>query len=343
MKKIGILKWLVGIVLVAVLAFFGFTAEVREGECAVITRFGAPRAEITEAGLYLRLPWPFEDVVKYDSRQQYLESNYLETLTRDKRNIILNSYVVWEITDPLTFYHSVRSADVAQQYLRDLVTNATNGVLGGYDLTELVSLDEEKIKIDEIQEKIFSRVRENSEATYGIKVSEVSIMRLTLPDVNLQSVFDQMKTDRQKDIDTIIAEAERDANKITTDADAKAAEIIAQGTTDAAALKAKTETEVARIYAEAQAANLELYQFLRQLDTVAGSVGEGTTLIVRTDEYPFNVLVKYGGLLDGAGNGSAETDGEALAAALAALPEADRQAVTDALWALIAEAGGTAQ
>ncbi|MBQ8397734.1 MAG: protease modulator HflC [Clostridia bacterium] len=342
MKKFSILKWLVALVLIVVLAFFGFTAEVREGECAVITRFGAPRAEITESGLYLRLPWPFEDIVKYDARRQYLESNYLETLTRDKRNIILNSYVVWEISDPLTYYNSVRSADIAEQYIRDLVTNATNGVLGGYDLTALVSLDEEKIKIDQIQEEIFTRVSETSQATYGIAIDEVSILRMSLPDVNLQSVFDQMKADRQKEIDQIVAEAERDANKIITDADARAAEIKAKGTTDAAELKAKTETEVARIYAEAQAANLELYQFLRQLDTVAGSVGSGTTMIVRTDEYPFNVLAQYGGLLDGS-DGSAEADGAALAAALAELPEAERADVTAALWALIAEAGRDAK
>ncbi|MBQ8275572.1 MAG: protease modulator HflC [Clostridia bacterium] len=334
MKKIGLMKWLLALVLVVVLAFFGFTAEVREGECAVITRFGAPRAEITEAGLYLRLPWPFENIVRYDARQQYLESNYLETLTRDKRNIILNSYVVWEICDPLTYYNSVRSGDIAQQYLRDLVTNATNGVLGGYDLTELVSLDEEKIKIDEIQEKIFTRVSENSAATYGIHVDEVSIMRLTLPEINLQSVFDQMRADRQKDIDTILAQADRDANQIITGADAEAAAIVAKGTTDAAAIKAKTETEVARIYAEAQAANLELYQFLRQLDTVAGAVGESTTLVVRTDEYPFNVLVRYEDLMAAA---KEENEGEAIAAALAQLPEDERAEVTKALWALLAQ------
>ncbi len=342
MKKFSILKWLVAVVLIVVLAYFGFTAEVREGECAVITRFGAPRAEITEAGLYLRLPWPFEDIVKYDARRQYLESNYLETLTRDKRNIILNSYVVWEISDPLTYYNSVRSADIAEQYIRDLVTNATNGVLGGYDLTALVALDEEKIKIDQIQAEIFARVSETSRTTYGIAVDEVSILRLSLPDVNLQSVFDQMKADRQKEIDQIVAQAERDANKIITDADARAAEIIAKGTTDAAELKAKTETEVARIYAEAQAANLELYQFLRQLDTVAGSVGASTTMVVRTDEYPFNVLAQYGGLLDGS-SGTAESDGAALAAALAELPESERAAVTDALWAVIERAGGDAK
>ena len=339
MKNFSILKWIVGLLLVIVLAFFGFTAEVREGECAVITRFGAPRAEITEAGLYLRLPWPFEEVVKYDGRRQYLESNYLETLTRDKRNIILRSYVVWAISSPLTYYNSVRSNDIAEQYIQDLVTNATNGVLGGYDLTELVSLEEEQIKIEEIQQEIFDRVSQNSMDTYGIKISEVSMMRLSLPDVNLQSAFDQMKADRQKDIDTILAEAERDANKIITDADARAAEIIAKGTTEAAEIKAQTETEVARIYAEAQAANLELYQFLRQLDTVAGSVGEDTTLIVRTDEYPFSVLAAYDGLLDGS-NGGTEADGAALAAALAELPEDEREAVTEALWAVIAEAGG---
>lgn len=342
MKKIGIFKWLVALVLIVVLGYFGFTAEVREGECAVITRFGAPRAEITEAGLYLRLPWPFEDIAKYDARRQYLESNYLETLTRDKRNIILNSYVVWEISDPLTYYNSVRSADIAEQYIRDLVTNATNGVLGGYDLTALVSLDEEKIKIDQIQEEIFARVCETSRATYGIAIDEVSILRLSLPDVNLQSVFDQMKADRQKEIDQIVAQAERDANKIITDADARAAEIKAKGTTDAADLKAKTETEVARIYAEAQAANLELYRFLRELDTVAGSVGAGTTMIVRTDEYPFSVLAQYGGLLDGS-SGTAEADGKALAEALAKLPEAERAEVTDALWAVIAQAGGASK
>lgn len=337
MKKIGLMKWLLALVLVVVLAFFGFTAEVREGECAVITRFGAPRAEITEAGLYLRLPWPFENIVRYDARQQYLESNYLETLTRDKRNIILNSYVVWEICDPLTYYNSVRSGDIAQQYLRDLVTNATNGVLGGYDLTELVSLDEEKIKIDEIQEKIFTRVSENSAATYGIHVDEVSIMRLTLPEINLQSVFDQMRADRQKDIDTIIANAQRDANKITSDADAEASKIIADGVTAAAAIKEQTEKDVSKIYADAQAANIELYQFLTQLDTFVASVGSDEVLVVKADTYPFNILADYGKMLT---DESDETVVKDFSYILTQLPEADRQALVDAVSELIAAAGG---
>lgn len=330
--KNGIIKWLVGLILVVVLVFFGFTVEVKEGECAVITRFGAPRAEVTEAGLYLRLPWPFEDVTKYDSRQQYLESNFLETLTQDKRNIIMRSYVVWEIEDTLTYYSSVRTQEVAEQYIRDLVTNATNGVLGSYELTELVSLEEEKIKLDEIQGKIFEQVRTKCLETYGIDVEEVSIIQLSLPDINLQSVFAQMEADRQKDIESIYAEANKEASIIEANANAEAAEIVAKGVTDAAAIKAQMESEVAKIYAEAQAANLELYQFLRQLDTLIGSVNSETTLIIRLDEYPFNILTKYEDLLQ-----DADADGNDLAEAIAALPAAEREEVTDALWALVGQ------
>ena len=65
----------------------------------------------------------------------------------------------------------------------------------------------EELKIEQIQSEIFERVRDNCLRNYGIEVSDVSILRLSLPDTNLESVFDQMRADRQKDIDTIIATA----------------------------------------------------------------------------------------------------------------------------------------
>ena len=94
------------------------------------------------------------------------------------------------------------------------------GVMGAYSLTELVSLDTQTIKTEEIQDKIFTAVKTNCEKNYGIEVTDVNILRILLPDTNLDSVFAQMTADRQKDIDTIIANAQRDANKIKTDADA---------------------------------------------------------------------------------------------------------------------------
>ncbi len=332
-----VLKYTIAAVLIVILVYFGFTCEVREGSCAVILRFGAVREEITDAGLYFRLPWPFETVVSYDNRLQYLESNYLETTTKDKRNVIIQSYVVWKISDPVLYHNSVGSQGKVDTYIKDQVFSATNSVMGAYDLSALVSLEKEQIKTEEIQNEIYKRVRERCVANYGIEVSDVSILRLSLPDINLQSVFEQMRADRQKDIDTILANAQRDANKITSDADAEAAQIVAEGVTAAAEIKAKTETEVARIYAEAQAANIELYQFLKQLDTVVASVGDTTVLVVKADEYPFRVLTEYGSYLTDEGDATVVND---LGYILTKLNDTDRQALIDAVSALIAAAAG---
>ena len=290
MKMNSILKWVIAATLLVVLGFFGFTAEVREGEYAVITRFGAVRSEVTESGLYFKLPWPFENVVKYDSRNQYTESPFLETLTKDKRNIILQSFAVWSIEDPLKYHTSVGDTAVAEQYINDLIINATNGIMGNYNLSNVVSTDAEELKVDEIKSSIFERVKEHALNQYGIEVSEVSVMKISLPEENLNSVFDQMTADRQKFIDQIIAEGQRLASEIMYEAEAEAARIMAEGTAEAAKINAETEKKIAEIYASAQAANLELYKFLTQLDALSNSITENSTMIVKKDQYPFDIL-----------------------------------------------------
>ena len=331
-----ILKIFIAAVLLLLVFYFGFTYEVKEGNCAVVLRFGAVRAETEEAGLYLRLPWPFETVVNYDQRAQYLEANYIETTTKDKRNVILQSYVVWQVSDPVLYHNSVGAQGKVDGYINDQIFSATNSVMGAYNLSNLVSLDKQEIKTAEIQDEIESRVSEICLTKYGISVSDISILRISLPDANLQSVFEQMKAERQKEIDAIMAEAQRKANEITSSADSEAAEIIASGTTVAATIKAETEAEVAKIYAAAQAENLELYQFLKQLDSVVSSVGESTVLVVKANEYPFNVLFEYGNSLDDTDADSVLHD---LSYILAKLPKDDREALITSIYALI-EAGG---
>jgi len=330
-----VIKFTTAALVLLVLFWFGFVCQVREGSCAVILRFGAVRQEITEAGVYLKLPWPFETVVTYDARFQYLESNQLETTTKDKRNVILQSYVVWQIEDPVLYHNSVGVQGTTATYIKDQVFSATNATLGGYELQDLVSLEKEAVKIDMIQEQIYTRVRENCRANYGINVTEVSILRLTLPSTNLQSVFDQMTADRNKDIDSILAQAQLEASLITGEAAQEASKIIADGNTEAARIKAETETEVAKIYAEAQSANLELYQFLMNLDTMVNSITNKTILVVKANEYPFNILTQYSQHMTVEGNATVIND---LSYILSKLPEKDRKALVNAISELIAEA-----
>ena len=335
---VRIAKYATALVVVLVLFWFGFTTVVKEGNCAVILRFGAVREEITDAGLYFKLPWPFESVVSYDNRLQYLEANRLETTTKDKRNIIIQSYVAWEISDPVLFHNSVGANGSVNSYINDQVFSATNSTMGSYELTALVSLEKEQIKIDQIQQEIYTRVHDNCLANYGIHVVDVSILRLSLPDANLDAVFEQMRVDRQKDIDIIIANAYLKANEINTEADSEAAEITGQGTTEAAKIKAETETAVAKIYADAQAANIELYQFLKNLDTVVASVNNKTVLVVKADEYPFSILAEYSKYMtDENGNQTVINDLNYILSHPDLAPE-DRTALINAIAALINEA-----
>ncbi len=327
------------VILLLIVGYFGFTCEVREGSCAVILRFGAPRAEITESGLYFKLPWPFESVVTYDERLQYTESNSLETTTKDNRNIILRSSVLWHVDEPLVFHNSVGSVEQVESYIKDQVFSATNSVIGSYELTALVSLDDDILKSDEIQRKIFDAVKLNCEKSYGIAVDDVSFLRISLPDTNLISVFNQMSTERQKEIDSILAKAQRDADIIESQADVECADIISKAEIEAADIYARTEAEVARIYAEAQSANLELYKFLKELDAVVASVGSDDIYVVTADTYPFNILMSYSDSLTATSEGVIQAD---LTYMLAQLPEQERKVVVTALYDLIEEAGGAA-
>ena len=324
------------VALVLLLLFwFGFTHTVREGDCAVVLRFGAVREEITEAGLYMKLPWPFEKVVTYDARLQYVESDRLETTTKDKRNIIMQSYVVYEISDPVLFHNSVGAKGTVEAYVKDQIFSATNSTMGAYELSALVSLESEQIKIDEIQQEIFTRVQENCLANYGVNVLDVSILRLSLPENNLESVFEQMRADREKDISIIIANAEKEANKIKTDAETEASGIVGEGVTEAAKIKAETEKMVASLYAEAQSANIELYKFLKNLDTIVASVNSSTVLVVKANEYPFNILTEYSKYMDVEGDKTVIRD---LTYILTQLDETDREALVTAVGALIEDA-----
>lgn len=332
---VRIAKYVTALAVVLVLFWFGCTCVVREGECAVILRFGAVREQVSDAGLYFKLPWPFESTVKYDDRVRYLESDLLETTTNDRRNIVIQSYITWEIEDPVLYHNSVGAQGSVENYIKSQVFNATNSTMGTYEMAALVSLDKEQIKIEQIQQDIFTRVQENCRANYGIYVSDVSILRLSLPDTTLETVFEQMRTDRQNEINIIIDNAYLKATEITSKADADAAEIRGQGQTAAAEIRRETEVAVAEIYNKAYKENIELYKFLKNLDAVVNSINNSTVLIVKIDEYPFNILKEYS-------NQMTETEQETvisdLTYILTQLSEPDRTALIDAIGALIAAA-----
>ena len=328
---VRIAKYATALVVVLVLFWFGCTAVVKEGSCAVILRFGAVREEAEDAGLYFKLPWPFETVVTYDDRLQTLEANRLETLTKDTRNIVIQSYVVWEIDDPVLYHNSVGSKGSSASYINDQVFSATNSTMGAYNLSALVSLHENEIKIDQIEEEIFARVHDNCLKNYGINVVDVSIERLSVPDGNLETVFANMRSEREYEINKILGDAEAEAKTTESDANTAATNKVNEGKTEAAAIKAAMVAEVTRIHNEAQAKNVDLYRFLMELDATVASVGGDTKMVINANKYPFNILFKYPEIAN------PDTMVYDISYMLSQLTEADRALVIDGLEELIAE------
>ena len=284
------LKWVLAAVALGLIAFFGFTFQVQERQLALVLRFGAPRSVVTQSGLHFRLPWPFEEVRHYDGRLRYQESGFLETLTRDKKNVVLQTWTTWQISDPLKFATAVGNDEQASKYLDDLTTNATNGVMGNYDLTALVSLDEGDLKIEKIEGDLFDQVADSAQRQYGVRVTAVKLRRVGFPSSNMASVLNQMSADRQKQVVRLAAEGERDASAIRGDADVQAATIRANAQEEAAAITAQSEKDVSAIYAAAHSKDPELFKFLTKLRVLEAAVNESTVLVLRTFQSPFDVL-----------------------------------------------------
>lgn len=290
MKASTLVKAACAGVALILLGYFGFTDTVTEGESSLITRFGAPRAVHNRAGLYFRLPWPFEEALHFDTRKNYLDSGFLETLTGDKKNIVLQTWLTWQITDPQKFYVAVGDEDQAQTLLSDLATDAKNTVLGRYPLKALLSLNAADLKIDEIEKDLAKLIEPRAQRTYGITVSEVKIKRLGFPGANLQAVLDQMAADRNTQVVQLNAQGARDAAAIRGKADVQAAQIRADAQKQASEVRAENEKEVAAIYAEAYAKNPDLYGFLTKLRVLEQTVGSDTVLVLPAGTEPFDAL-----------------------------------------------------
>ena len=284
------IKWLFVLIFIVIVAAAGFTFTVREGTGAIVSRFGRIVSVQTEAGLHFKLPWPIDNVITYDIRSQYMDSGYNETLTSDKINIILQTYVIWRISDLERFHTSTGDYAVAQRHLNDLVANTKNGVLGNFGLSQVVSTNLDDIRLDEITAAIEEIVAQSAYRNFGIEVQSLRIRRIALPDANIQSVFDQMIADRQRQVAQYIAEGERDAAIIISEADAEAAEIVARGMLEASEIDAETERLVAEIFGEAYDRNSELFIFLKNLIALENSIGPETVIIMRASESPFGII-----------------------------------------------------
>ena len=290
MKK-NYITMTVGAFLVIIFGFMLFTFQVRQTEVAIKTRFGKAGEATLSPGFHFRLPWPVNEVYKFDNRIQNSEWTFEETGTKEGKPILVKVFVTWKIKEPLKFYNSF-SGDLAEanEVLEGKVRSAQNAVIGMYAFNNLVTTNEEDLKLDAIEADMRDRVDTDSEGD-GIEIKMVGIKRLGIPESVTGAVFERMKAERQARIQEIEAEGERQAKTIKAEADLKANEILAEAEAQAIQIRGEAEAQAAK-YFEVFKKNPELANFLFNQKALEGLLEDNATLILDPKTPPFNLLTQ---------------------------------------------------
>lgn len=281
---------IVGLTAIVVLLLSAISLRVSEGEAHIVTRFGRPERMLDSAGLHWKMPYPVEKTVVVDLRKRTLQTRHTEMLTRDRKNIILLSYASWSVDDPLRFYQSVGDIPSAEEKLDGLITNAKIGILGQYELSALASTNPETLKAATIESELLAEVAPLAKSQYGIEIHVIGFSRLSLPKANISSVFTQMRAERKQYAAQFQAEGDEQASEIRAATDLEVANIRSEGVEAAAKIRGEAEAEAALIYAQAHSKAPDLYRFVRSLETLDSVLGTRSSVILRTDSAPFELL-----------------------------------------------------
>ncbi len=275
---------------IALLLIYLSLYSVRETEFALVTQFGRPVRTVAEAGLHIK--WPFQSILWFDKRLRIYDPRPSEFLTRDKKNLVIDNYVAWRIDDPNRFVQSVGDTSAAEMRLHDIIWSGLSAALGTQDLDSLVSTSADKVQATPMLDQLTSTADRAALDQYGIRVVDVRIKRLNLPEQNKQSVFARMRAERERIALQYRAEGEQQALTIRADADRQKEEIVSSAYRDAEKIRGEGDAEATRIYGAAYAKNPQFYKLLRTLDSYKKVLDDKTTIILSSDSELLKVLTR---------------------------------------------------
>lgn len=294
MKKLVIFLALTVLLAVASIAAgqldIGPVVITREDQQKMILFFGDVRI-VTEPGVSLRIPF-LETVETYERRWIYLSTEALPIQTKDGEELVVDNYVVWRIGDAVKFKEAFPGpsgmTDAASRIDR-VVRDDVREVIGRHTLTEVLNDQRVPIMTD-----IAANTRE-SLSEWGISVADVRINRTELPGGTEGSVYERMKTERERLAKKNRAEGHENARRIRAEAERDARIIVANARRDAEIMMGEGDAEATRIYAEAYGSDPDFYEFTRSLEAYRKTIGADTTLVMSPESEFFQFLERSDG------------------------------------------------
>lgn len=272
MNNIG--AWLLGLI-VALLLLSLSAFSVDEREYALVFRLGEIISVKKEPGLYFKVPM-VDNVRYYDKR--ILTLNWVEPdrfLTSEKKNVLVDSFVKWRITDPVRYFVSVSGDELqAERRLSQTVNDGLRAEFGKRTVHDVISGERSQI-MDILRQRADRDARQ-----IGIQVLDVRVKRVDLPQEVSESVYQRMEAERKRVANELRSQGAAAAEKIRADADRQRVIIIAEAYREAQRLKGQGDAEAAEIYAKAYGKSPEFYSFYRSLNAYRNSLDDKSDIMV---------------------------------------------------------------
>lgn len=238
---------------------------VDQRQFGVVYALGQIKSVITEPGLHVKLPPPFQNVRYIDKRLLTLDSSDVEPmLTAEKQRVVIDWYVRWRISDPQEYIRNVgldEAAGAAQ--LNRVVRNAFQEEVNKRTVQELLSSQRESLMAD-VKREVLEAV--NGSKPWGIDVVDVRITRVDYAETITESVFRRMEAERKRVANELRSTGLAEGEKIRAEADRERDITIANAYRDAQKVKGEGDAEAARIYADAFGKEPKFANFYRNLE-----------------------------------------------------------------------------
>ncbi len=283
MKRIQMILPVLFVVLIAVASSVYI---VDEREKALRLWFGEVTAEISDPGLYFKVPM-LHEIVKYDDRILALDSHPAEVTPLDDRRLVVDAFARWRIADPKTFRRAVGAGGVntARDRLGKILNANLREVLGGVTSGAILSADRVAL-MNQIRDK--SRLQASD---LGVDLIDVRIKRADLPQQNLAATFDRMRAERNREAADEIARGKEAAQRVRAQADRTVIETTSEAQKNADIVRGEADAKRNAIFAEAYGRDPEFFAFYRSLSAYEGALqGNNSTMVISPDSEFFNYL-----------------------------------------------------
>ncbi|MDT0596199.1 protease modulator HflC [Glaciecola petra] len=278
------------VVLLAILVYSGLFV-VEEGTRAIKITFGKVAqdengvATVYEPGLHLKLPF-FDRIQVLSARIQTLDERADRFVTVEKEDLIVDSYVKWRIEDFGTYYLSTSGLkEQAERLLKQRVNNGLRAEFGTRTIQQIVSGER-----SELMDDAMNQAAESSDEL-GIRIVDVRVKQINLPEEISNSIFDRMRAERAAAAREYRSEGKEQGEIIRANIDARVEIMLADAERNARQLRGEGDAQAAQIYAQTFNKNPEFYSFLRSMDAYRNSFNnKQDVLIVEPDSDFFRYL-----------------------------------------------------